>query len=67
QGAVWAAVEVGGADPAAAMAIEARVRLPERMFVVVEAARLYRRADGMMGNLQPIWIATAGIGAVVGE
>jgi hypothetical protein len=66
QGAVWAAVEVGGSDPARAMALEARARLPSKMFVVVEAARLYRRSETML-ELEPIWIATAGIGAVLGE
>jgi hypothetical protein len=68
QAALWAAIEIGGPDPARAMALEARARLPSSLFVVLEAARLYRRPDdGGMRSFEPIWIATAGIGAVLGE
>ncbi len=64
QAAVWAAAELGGQDPARGLSMEARVRLPRSMFVVLETARLYRRRDVAF---EPIWIATAAIGAVLGE
>lgn len=68
QAAMWAAVEFGGPAPARAMALEARARLPSSLFIVVETARLYRRTDTLsVPMFEPIWIATAAIGAVLGE
>ena len=48
----------------AAGAAELRVRLPRRMFVGADAARLYRDDDT---GLAAIWVATAWVGAVLGE
>jgi hypothetical protein len=44
--------------------MEARARLPGAMFAVFEAAHLFRGTD--MGP-QPLWIATAALGGVLGE
>jgi len=65
QGAVWGAAELGGgADALEAMAFELRARLPAEMFVLLEAAHLYRSDEGAV---RPLWIATAAVGGVVGE
>jgi len=64
QAALWAAAELSGPDRAHGLSMEARVRLPRSMFAVLEGARLYRRRDAVF---ERIWIATASIGAVLGE
>jgi len=62
----WAAAEIEeGEAEAMAMALELRVRLPGRMFVRGEAARLYR--EDPTGAYQPIWLAQIALGSVVGE
>lgn len=65
QAALWGAAELGDApDRLRALAFELRARLPAEMFVVLEAAHLYRRTEA---ETLPIWIATAAVGGVVGE
>jgi hypothetical protein len=66
QGALWGALEVGGDGNApAVMALEVRALVRPKMFVVVEAAHLYRTSAE--GAQVPIWIATTALGGVIGE
>jgi len=66
QAALWAAASRrAGATEAMALAAELRVRLSGRLFLRGEAARLYREADS--GMFEPIWMAQASLGAVLGE
>ena len=66
QAALWAAMSRrAGATEAMALAAELRVRLSGRLFLRGEAARLYREADS--GMLEPMWMAQASLGAVLGE
>jgi hypothetical protein len=60
----WAAAEVGDGGDGRALAAEARVRLPRRLFARLEAARLYRDGDAM---LVPVTVVSAAVGAVFGE
>jgi hypothetical protein len=64
QAAVWAAAELGSGGGTDAFALEARARLPGAMFAIFEAAHLFRGTE--MGP-EPIWIATAAVGGVLGE
>jgi hypothetical protein len=65
QAAFWAAAGVrDGGSEAMALAVELRVRLPGRLFVRGEAARLYRLIDG---SYRPIWLAQIALGSVLGE
>lgn len=62
----WAAAETGDASSgAAAMAIEARLRLPRSLFVRADLSRLYRSAE--MAGLRPVWLAQIAFGSVLGE
>lgn len=60
----WAAAEVGAGGEGRALAAEARVRLPRRLFARLEAARLYRDADGLPA---PVTVLSVSVGAVLGE
>jgi hypothetical protein len=61
----WAAAAVRGrGDVAFAGAGEARVRLSGSLFLGAELSRLVRRERG---DLAPLWIASAWLGAVVGD
>lgn len=66
QAGLWtaAAVRAGGAD-ALALAAEARLRLPDHMFLRADAARLVRDDDG--GLLRPVWLIELALGASLGE
>jgi len=65
QAGAWAAAELtdGGID-AYVVAAEVRARLPHRLFVTVEASRLYRDDAGAY---VPLWVASAAVGGVIGE
>ena len=65
QAAVWSAAELS-TDGVGEMALAAELRatLPRNLFVSLEAARLYQLRDMAY---EPLWIATAAIGAVLGE
>ncbi|WP_428266570.1 hypothetical protein [Haliangium sp.] len=70
QGALWAALEPAGG--ARTVAVEVRVRLPRRLFVVAEAARLYRGADpatapaaAAPAPAASFWSATLSLGATL--
>jgi hypothetical protein len=66
QAALWAAASRrAGATEAMALAAELRVRLSGRLFLRGEAARLYR--EGESGMMEPVWMAQAALGAVLGE
>jgi len=59
-----AAVRASSVD-ALALAAEARLRLPDRMFLRADAARLVRDDDG--GLLRPVWLIELAFGASLGE
>ncbi|HWM88856.1 MAG TPA: hypothetical protein VNO33_23555, partial [Kofleriaceae bacterium] len=66
QAGLWAAASRrAGATEAMALAAELRVRLSGRLFLRGEAARLYRGAES--GMFEPMWMAQAALGAVLGE
>jgi hypothetical protein len=63
---LWTAAAVRGSGvDALALAAEARVRLPDRMFLRADAARLVRDDDG--GLLRPVWLIELALGASLGE
>lgn len=65
QAGLWSAAAVGGGDlEALVLALEARVRLPHRLFLRADAARLVRDQGGLLG---PIWLAQLALGASLGE
>jgi hypothetical protein len=66
QAGLWTAAAFGGGRlDALALAAEARLRLPNRMFLRADAARLVR--DEGDGLLRPIWLAELALGAALGE
>jgi hypothetical protein len=65
QAGLWMAAAVGGDIEALALAAEARLRLPDRMFLRADAARLVRDGDG--GFLRPVWLIELALGASLGQ
>ncbi len=65
QAGLWTAAAVRGGVEALALAAEARVRLPDRMFLRADAARLVREGDA--GLLRPVWLVELAVGASLGE
>jgi hypothetical protein len=61
QAGVWMAAE---GTEALALALEVRWRLPNRLFLRGDAARLYQDTSGSLGA---IWVAQLALGAVLGE
>jgi len=65
QAGLWTAAAVRGGIEALALAAEARLRLPDRMFLRADAARLVREGDA--GLLRPVWSIELALGASLGE
>ena len=65
QAGLWSAAAVGGSRlDALALAAEARLELPDRLFLRADAARLVRDEGGL---LRPIWLAQLALGASLGD
>jgi hypothetical protein len=62
---LWSAAAVGGSRlDALALAAEARLELPDRLFLRADAARLVRDEGGL---LRPVWLAQVALGASLGD
>ena len=65
QAGLWSAAAVGGSRlDALALAAEARLELPDRLFLRADAARLVRDEGGL---LRPVWLAQLALGASLGD
>ena len=64
QAGLWSAAAVdGGRLDALALAAEARLELPDRLFLRADLARLVREEEGL---LRPVWLAQVALGASLG-
>ena len=65
QAGLWSAAALTGSRvDALALAAEARLELPNRLFLRADAARL---VQGEMGRLRPVWLAQLALGASLGD
>ena len=66
QAGLWSAAALAGSHiDALALAAEARLELPNRLFLRADAARLVRDDD--MGLVRPVWLVQLALGASVGD
>jgi hypothetical protein len=66
QAGLWSAAALAGSHiDALALAAEARLELPNRLFLRADAARLVRDDD--MGLVRPVWLVQLALGASLGD